>query len=93
MYQPGAVVTSEQQHIHLSGRDLAATRLPFNRIPLVSLEKWFNGNPREKAALAQEVNSICRSVGFMYLSNHRIPRSSSLLVAACQTVTACGVTC
>jgi isopenicillin N synthase-like dioxygenase len=56
--------------------ELAAKRLPFKSIPIVSLKKWFHGSAQEKEELAREVNKICSSVGFMYLSDHEISVSS-----------------
>lgn len=64
--------------------DLMARKLSFKSIPIVSLKSWFHGSRKEKTELARTVNTFCRSVGFMYLSDHERPLSSiqSLFTAA-----------
>jgi len=55
---------------------LTATRLSFGSIPMISLAPWFFGGPQEQLELANEINSICRNVGFMYISDHGILESA-----------------
>ena len=54
---------------------LTAQRLSFDSIPIVSLAPWFAGGTNEQVEVANRINSICRNVGFMYISDHGIPES------------------
>ena len=54
---------------------LTAQRLSFDSIPIVSLAPWFLGGTNEQVEVADRINSICRNVGFMYISDHGIPQS------------------
>jgi isopenicillin N synthase-like dioxygenase len=52
-----------------------APRLSFDSIPIVSLTSWFSGSTKEQVELANKINSVCRTIGFMYISDHGIPES------------------
>lgn len=46
-------------------------------LPVIDLEPWFHGAPRQRAALASEVGRIAHEIGFFYVLNHGIAPSVS----------------
>ena len=46
----------------------------FSEIRVVDLARW-RGSRRERAALAEEVRSICHHIGFFLVVNHGIERN------------------
>ena len=46
----------------------------FSEIPVVDLARW-RGSRRERAALADEIRSICHHIGFFLVVNHGIERT------------------
>ncbi|MEM9747367.1 MAG: 2-oxoglutarate and iron-dependent oxygenase domain-containing protein [Actinomycetota bacterium] len=53
-------------------------------IPLVDLDRWFDGDDAERAALAADVDAHLRRLGFLVVVNHRIPPE---VMAACRRET------
>jgi isopenicillin N synthase-like dioxygenase len=45
--------------------------------PIIDLKPWFQGNPRQREALAREVGDVCHQIGFFYVINHGIPPAVS----------------
>lgn len=43
------------------------------RIPLIDLEPWFSGGDDDRRALADVVDAHLQAVGFLLVTNHRIP--------------------
>lgn len=43
-------------------------------IPLIDLDRWFDGDDAERAELAHEVDDHLQRLGFLLVANHRIPR-------------------
>lgn len=51
------------------------TTLPeidFSQIPLVDLGPWWSKDEQKRLDVAHRVNSVCRQVGFLYISNHGV---------------------
>lgn len=44
-------------------------------IPLVDLDRWFDGGDAERAELAVTVDEHLRRLGFLVVVNHRVPRA------------------
>lgn len=45
--------------------------------PLIDLQPWFDGSPRARRELCEQVGRLCHETGFFYLVNHGIPQSVS----------------
>ncbi|MEE4674253.1 2-oxoglutarate and iron-dependent oxygenase domain-containing protein [Pseudomonas alliivorans] len=43
-------------------------------VPIVNLAPYFSGEPDGKAAVAQAVNQACKDIGFLVITEHRIPK-------------------
>lgn len=46
---------------------------PMSTIPLLDLDRWFDGDDAERGALAAELDAHLRRLGFLVVVNHRIP--------------------
>lgn len=44
-------------------------------IPLIDLDRWFDGDDDERADLAADVDAHLRRLGFLLVVNHRVPRA------------------
>ena len=42
-------------------------------IPLIDLDRWYEGDEAQRAALAAEVDDHLRRLGFLVVVNHRLP--------------------
>lgn len=42
-------------------------------VPVIDLAPYFEGTPEGRRRVAQEVDEACRSIGFLVITNHRIP--------------------
>jgi isopenicillin N synthase-like dioxygenase len=42
-------------------------------IPLIDLTRSFSSGPAERTAVAREIGTACRDVGFFYVRNHNVP--------------------
>jgi isopenicillin N synthase-like dioxygenase len=47
------------------------------QIPIIDMQEWFSGSPRQKQELCDRVNLICHEIGFFYITNHGIAESAS----------------
>ena len=43
-------------------------------VPVIDLTPYFSGDPAAKAALAEEVDRACRTIGFLVISGHGVPK-------------------
>ena len=50
-------------------------------IPLIDLDRWFDGSPTDQLALAAEVDQHLQRLGFLVVVNHRVPPD---VIAACR---------
>jgi len=48
-----------------------ARQIPFDAIPMIDMGAFLDGSDRR--GVAQKIGAACRSVGFLYLTNHGIP--------------------
>ncbi len=46
--------------------------MPVLNVPVIDLQPWFGGTPAGKALVASQVDSACRDIGFLVVTNHRI---------------------
>ena len=46
------------------------TELP---LPVIDFADWHDGNPEKKKAVADKLADACRTSGFVYIINHRVP--------------------
>ena len=62
-------------------------------IPLIDLDRWFEGNEAQRAALAVEVDDHLRRLGFLVVINHRLPAEviASTREACREFLISCGV--
>ena len=50
---------------------------PATKIPIVDFSKWKSATPpEERLKIAQELVSACRSGGFVYITNHGVPKET-----------------
>ena len=45
-----------------------------NVVPVIDLTPYFHGDAAAKAALAKEVDRACRTIGFLVISGHGVPK-------------------
>ena len=50
------------------------TNVPTQALPLIDLGPYFAGEPGALEATAAELRHICETVGFLYITNHGVPR-------------------
>lgn len=41
-------------------------------VPIVDMTPYFSGTPQRRAALAREIDAVCRDIGFLVITNHGI---------------------
>ncbi len=46
--------------------------MPVLNVPVIDLQPWFGGTPAGKALVASQVDSACRDIGFLVVTNHQI---------------------
>lgn len=51
-------------------------------IPLIDLDRWFDGTEADRVALANEVDAHLQRCGFLIVTNHRLPRD---VIDACRS--------
>ena len=49
--------------------------MDIEKIPVIDLSAFINGTGDERQKLAQHVDEICRSIGFLIIKNHDVPKS------------------
>lgn len=42
-------------------------------IPVIDMQRFYRGDPAERAALAREVDAACRDTGFLTVAGHQVP--------------------
>ncbi len=60
---------------HRSGDDDMSEKLDDQNIPVVDLGAFLSGTVDERLKLAQHVDEICRSIGFLIIKNHDVPKN------------------
>ncbi len=43
-------------------------------VPLIDLERWFDGTPEERLEIARQVDAHLQRCGFLIVTNHRVPQ-------------------
>src|SRR5271170_1202371 len=66
------IATQTGNYWTIGDSNSSVLRLPFSALPIISLDKWFNGNEEEQLKVARTVNWVCRNSGFMYLKDHGV---------------------
>ena len=57
----------------LDRSELEGRRLDFDEIPVVDIAGLFSSRLADRRAVAARISEVCRTVGFMYIGNHRVP--------------------
>lgn len=47
--------------------------MPALDVPVIDLQPWFDGSREDRLRLAAQVDSACRDIGFLVVTNHQIP--------------------
>lgn len=47
------------------------------RIPIIDLEAWYDGNPRQRRQLCARLRRVCHETGFFYIVNQGIPAETT----------------
>lgn len=63
--------TPADDHVARIAEEYEGTRVPFEAIPVIDLERFRDGDDAEAAAKA--IGRACRDVGFFYVSGHGVP--------------------
>jgi len=68
-------MTLQARTLALDRSDLSVRTVDFDSIPVVGIEGLFSPEPGERQAVADAIGAACRDVGFLYLTDHRIPQA------------------
>ncbi len=69
-------MTLQARTATLDRSDLSARSVDFASIPVISVAGLFSALPGERQVVADAIGAACRDVGFLYVTDHRIPQAT-----------------